>query len=142
MRGEADPVVPETRTAMYVPPVHDPKAVLPKTALLLIAHGSREANANRDLYELVQQLRQQAHYALVEASFLELAEPAIDQGAAHCVAQGAQRVILLPYFLSAGVHVTRDLCEAHQKLATRYPQVEFCLAQPLGLHPLLLQVVL
>jgi sirohydrochlorin ferrochelatase len=128
---------------MHISSIQDTsEAGLPKTALLLIAHGSREANANRDLYELVHQLRKQGRYAIVEASFLELVEPAIDQAAAHCVAQGAERVILLPYFLSAGVHVTRDLGQAQQKLTACYPQVEFCLAGPLGLHPLLLQVVL
>jgi sirohydrochlorin ferrochelatase len=76
-----------------------------KTALLLIAHGSRQAEANADLHALVEQLRATQQYAIVEASFLELAEPAIDIGARKCISLGAQRVILAPYFLSAGVHV-------------------------------------
>jgi sirohydrochlorin ferrochelatase len=50
-------------------------------------------------------------------------------------------VVLLPYFLSAGVHVRRDLDEHRRRLAEQYPQVEFLLAQPLGRHPLLLEVV-
>jgi sirohydrochlorin ferrochelatase len=108
-----------------------------KTALLMIAHGSREENANADLNYVVEQLRVHGTYALVEASFLELAEPTIEQGTERCVASGAERVILLPYFLSAGVHVTRDLTEMCQKLTTRYPDVEFRLADPL-----LVQVVL
>jgi sirohydrochlorin ferrochelatase len=114
----------------------------PETALLLIAHGSREENANADLYLLVDQLRSQTRYRAVEASFLELAEPNIEQGARVCLAQGPKRVILLPYFLSAGVHVTRDLTEACRKLASYHPHVEFRLAEPLGRHPLLLQVLL
>lgn len=113
-----------------------------KTALLLIAHGSREENANADLYYVVEELRQQGCYAIVEAAFLELADPDIGQGAERCVALGAERVILLPYFLSAGVHVTRDLTEACRKLAARHPRVDFRLAEPLGRHPLLLQILL
>jgi sirohydrochlorin ferrochelatase len=113
-----------------------------KTALLLIAHGSREENANADLYYLVEQLRSQCVDTFVEASFLELAEPTIEQGSARCVALGAERVILLPYFLSAGVHVTRDLTQACQRLSVQYPDVEFRLAEPLGRHPLLVQIVL
>jgi sirohydrochlorin ferrochelatase len=93
-----------------------------------------------DFY-LVDALRRQTPYALVEAAFLELVEPTIEQGGEHCVARGAERVILLPYFLSAGVHVTRDLTEACRTLTVRYPQVVFRLAEPLGRHPLLLQVV-
>jgi sirohydrochlorin ferrochelatase len=50
-------------------------------------------------------------------------------------------VVLVPYFLSAGVHVRRDLTEARAKLASRFPAVDFRLAEPLGRHPLLLEVV-
>jgi sirohydrochlorin ferrochelatase len=111
-----------------------------KTALLLIAHGSRQEEANADLFHVVAGLRARGQ-AIVEASFLELAEPGIEEGGCRCVAQGAERVILLPYFLSAGVHVRRDLAEARAKLAERFAAVEFRLAEPLGRHPLLLDVV-
>jgi sirohydrochlorin ferrochelatase len=112
-----------------------------RTALLLVAHGSRQPEANADLHHLVAELRRQAHYGIVVASFLELAEPDIEAGGAACVAQGAEQVLLVPYFLSAGVHVRRDLTEAQRRLAERFPGVRFRLAEPLGRHPLLVQVV-
>ncbi len=111
-----------------------------RTALLLIAHGSRQEEANADLHHLVAELRR-AGRDIVEASFLELAEPGIADGGRRCVAQGAECVILLPYFLSAGVHVRRDLSEARTRLSERFPSVDFRLAEPLGAHPLLLEVV-
>lgn len=111
------------------------------TALVLIAHGSREEEANADLHYVVEALRQQGRYWPIEAAFLELAQPTIEEAAARCVASGAARVLLLPYFLSAGVHVRRDLTARRQLLATRYPQVEFRLGEPLGRHPLLVQLV-
>ena len=112
-----------------------------RNALLLIAHGSREDEANADLHHAVAALRGRGEFAVVEAAFLELAEPDIDAGAAVCVGQGAERVVLLPYFLSAGIHVRRDLTAARDRLAERYPRVGFRLAEPLGRHPLLLEVV-
>src|SRR5438874_1755190 len=112
-----------------------------RNALLLIAHGSRQDEANADLHAVVEALRGRGTFAVVEASYLELAEPGIEEGAARCVEQGAERVVLLPYFLSAGVHVRRDLAEARDRLAARFPGVEFRLAEPLGRHPLLLDVV-
>lgn len=112
-----------------------------RSALLLIAHGSRQEEANADLHDLVAELRRGGTFAVVEASFLELAEPDIDEAAARCVGQGAERVVLLPYFLSAGVHVRRDLAAARDRLAGRYPRVCFRLAEPLGPHPLLLEIV-
>src|SRR5437870_3549324 len=113
----------------------------PATALLLMAHGSRQPEANADLHHVVGELRRRGRYRLVEASFLELAEPGVEEAAARCVAQGARRVLLLPYFLSAGVHVRRDLAEIRRRLAERYPHVEFRLGEPLGRHPMLLAVV-
>jgi sirohydrochlorin ferrochelatase len=112
-----------------------------KTALLLIAHGSRQDEANADLFHAVGELRRRGTHDLVEAAFLELAQPDIDAGARRCVAAGAEHVILLPYFLSAGVHVRRDLHEARTRLATAYPAVAFSLAEPLGRHPLLLDIL-
>src|SRR5215469_4801836 len=47
-----------------------------QTALLLIAHGSRQAEANDDLHHVAAELRQRGH-AIVVASFLELAAPSI-----------------------------------------------------------------
>ena len=111
------------------------------TALLLIAHGSRNAAANDDLFHLADALRRRGEYGVVEPAFRERAEPTIDAAGRRCVEQGARRVVLLPYFLSAGVHVRRDLADARGRLARRYPRVEFRLAEPLGRHPLLLQVV-
>jgi sirohydrochlorin ferrochelatase len=109
------------------------------TALLLIAHGSREPEANDDLSHVAAELRRRGH--IVVESFLELAEPDIDDGGQRCVETGARRVILVPYFLSAGIHVQRDLAAARQRLAQRYPTVEFRLAQPLGRHPQLPDIV-
>jgi sirohydrochlorin ferrochelatase len=113
-----------------------------KTALLLIAHGSRQAEANDDLHALVRDLQHESDYAIVEAAFLELAEPSIQAAGKRCVVQGAQRVILVPYFLSAGVHVRRDLQEHRDRLAEEFSGVEFLLAAPLGPHPLLREIVL
>jgi len=76
-----------------------------------------------------------------EGAFLELVEPDIAAGGADCVAQGATKVILLPYFLSPGKHVVEDLAEAKKRLSQRFPQVRFVLAEPLGRHPLLLQAI-
>jgi sirohydrochlorin ferrochelatase len=112
-----------------------------KTALLLIAHGSRQDEANADLYHVVEAMRRRGRFDVVAASFLELAEPTIEQGAAGCVAAGARSVVLLPYFLSAGVHVRRDLTEIRERLAQRFAGVAFRLGEPLGRHPLLLEVV-
>jgi sirohydrochlorin ferrochelatase len=111
-----------------------------KTAILLIAHGSREVDANADLHHVAECLRRRGE-AIVLASFLELAEPGIAEGGRMCVEAGAEQVVLVPYFLSAGVHVRRDLTQAREELARAFPAVAFVLAEPLGRHPWLVDVV-
>jgi sirohydrochlorin ferrochelatase len=140
-----------------------------KIALLLIAHGSRQRAANADLDHVAEQLRlrgggvgqdsdpaglpakrtgaescrnDKTVFDMVETSFLELAEPTIPEGGRRCVVAGAERVVLLPYFLSAGVHVREDLQRHRDELAAAHREVEFLLAEPLGRHPLLIDVVL
>lgn len=110
-------------------------------ALLLIAHGSRRPEANADLEFVAAALRARGRYPVVRVSYLELAEPDIATGGAQCAADGATDVVLVPYFLSPGVHVVEDLTAARDELSAKFPGVRFVLAEPLGRHPLLIDVV-
>ena len=111
------------------------------TAVLLMAHGSRRAEANHDLVVVAEQLRAVGDYPIVVPSYLELAEPSIPAGARLCVEAGADHVLMMPYFLSAGSHVTRDLERFRDELAEELPAVQFDLCPPLGLHPLMLEII-
>ncbi len=110
---------------------------MPNTAILLMAHGSRRAEANQELFDLAGRLVRDGRSGIVEASFLELADPGIVAGGRTCVARGATVVLMIPYFLSAGVHLNRDLVEARDTLAGEFPGVDFRLGPPLGPHALL-----
>lgn len=113
-----------------------------KKAVLLIAHGSRRDVANQDLVKLAEMLREREQFPIIEIAYLELAEPTIPDGAASCVAAGADEVLMLPYFLSAGVHVQNDLEQYRGEFTTSYPETRFRLCAHLGLHPLMLEIVL
>ena len=114
---------------------------MPQTAVLLIAHGSRHAPANEDLILMAGRLAEAGEYPIVEAAFLELAEPDIATAGARCVERGAGLVLMVPYFLSSGVHLIRDLTAARDELTARSPGVEFRLGPPLGPDPLLDELV-
>jgi sirohydrochlorin ferrochelatase len=106
-------------------------------AVLLIAHGSRHQPANHELHDLAERVATRGGYSIVEPCFLELAEPDIAIGGSRCVERGARCILMIPYFLSAGVHLLRDLTSAREELARRHPGVEFRLGPALGPHPLL-----
>ena len=112
----------------------------PKTALLLIAHGSRRPEANAELVAIAAALRARGH-SFVQPSYLELAEPDIATGGELCAAAGATAVVMVPFFLSPGRHVVEDLSAARDALSRLFPEVAFTLAGALGNHPLILDAL-
>jgi sirohydrochlorin ferrochelatase len=115
---------------------------LAATGVLLIAHGSRYESANDDTRALAAGIVDRQSFRIAVAAFMEIAQPDIDAGAAECVRLGATRVIMLPHFLSAGMHVRDDLLAAKDRLEGRFPDVSFRLAAPLGQHPLMLDLLI
>lgn len=111
-------------------------------AILLIAHGSRRAEANRDLVLLAEMLARRATQQIIEIAYLELTEPTIPQGARRCVERGATTVRMLPFFLSPGAHVVEDLQEFRTQFAEGFPGVTFTVCPPLGLHPKIVDILL
>jgi sirohydrochlorin ferrochelatase len=112
-----------------------------RSAVLLIAHGSRRPEANADLVRLAGLLANDPEFDIIETSYLELATPDIASGGRRCVARGAKTVRMLPYFLSAGAHVVEDLESHRAELSAEFPQVRFELCPHLGLHPLMVEIV-
>ncbi|GAA6133979.1 CbiX/SirB N-terminal domain-containing protein [Oceaniserpentilla sp. 4NH20-0058] len=102
-------------------------------ALLLIAHGSRKASSNQEVAELANKLSQQdSEFALVAHCFLELTTPKVPDSVAQLAAQGATEVVILPYFLAAGMHVSEDLPELLSQAQQNFPKVSFTLLEHLG----------
>jgi sirohydrochlorin ferrochelatase len=103
-------------------------------SLLIIAHGSRRGASNDEVRQLAEQVRAQPGqgYVHVEAAFLELAEPDIQDGLAALVAQGATDIVAFPYFLAAGTHVAQDIPEAIAAFAAEHPHIKVRLTAHLG----------
>jgi sirohydrochlorin ferrochelatase len=112
-----------------------------KTAILLMAHGSRIPEANDAVREIAGMVQNMTGYDIVEVSFREQHHPNIQQGIDACVAKGAERIMLVPYFLYLGAHVQEDLPEEMARARERYPQVAFAMGNHLGVHRKLAEVV-
>src|SRR3989442_15368222 len=79
------------------------------TGIVLFAHGSRVEEANRGVRELARQVEDVGPYSYVRAAFLELAEPSLSAAVAQAVEAGPPRMVVIPYFLTEGVPLRRDL---------------------------------
>lgn len=111
------------------------------TAILLVGHGSRNRDSVGCLYDVARELRERHGYEIVEVAFLELCPPNIQEGFDACVRRGAERVLLLPYFLFPGGHVYRDLPDELERAMHRHPGLEARLGDVLGYHPALVDIV-
>lgn len=111
--------------------------------IILIAHGSRRQQANQEVETLAQRLAQRlkGDYGAVRPAFLELADPSIPAAIDQCVAEGARRLILLPYFLSEGRHVSEDIPALVAERRERYPAVEIRITSYLGQSELVLDAL-
>jgi sirohydrochlorin ferrochelatase len=112
-----------------------------KTAVLLMAHGSRIAEANDAVRDIAAMLKEMTNFDIVEVSFREQHLPNIQQGIDACVEAGAGRIILMPYFLYMGAHVREDLPAEMAEAKQRYPRVEFVMGSHLGVHRKLAEIV-
>ena len=112
-----------------------------KTAILMMAHGSRIAEANDAAYQVAQMVQEQTGFEIVEVSFRELHEPNIQSGIDACVAKGAERILLMPYFLFMGAHVQHDLPEEIAAAQKRHPGLKMEMGPHLGVHRKLAEIV-
>ena len=76
----------------------------------------------------------QSEYKIVEPAHMELAQPDIATAFTHCVNRGATRVIVFPYFLSPGRHWSEDIPALVAAAAQSFPNVEWLVTAPFGLH--------
>ena len=105
-----------------------------KKALVVVAHGSRREASNDEVRALAARLAGMPgnEYDSVSAAFLELAEPLIPDGVVGAVDAGAGEVVVLPYFLSAGRHVARDIPAEVAKAVALRPQADIRIAPYVG----------
>lgn len=111
-----------------------------KTAILMMAHGSRIPEANDAARQVARMVQEMTGFEIVEVSFRELHEPNIQAGIDACVARGAGRLLLMPYFLFMGAHVRHDLPEEIEEARKRHPGLIMEMGTHLGVHRKLAEV--
>ena len=71
----------------------------------------------------------------VEIAHMELAEPSIGAAVAKCASEGYKRVVVAPYFLSRGRHITSDIPAMVAEAQRAHPEVSCVIADPIGTPP-------
>jgi sirohydrochlorin ferrochelatase len=111
-------------------------------ALLIAAHGSRDAAGVTEFRELAETWRQLRPDRLQAAGFLEFARPTIGEAIDDLVAKGARRIVVAPAMLMAAGHVKNDVPSEIHEAQSRHSGVAFAMARALDIHPALLELCL
>lgn len=114
----------------------------PATGILLFAHGSRVEAANRSVHELARQVSRAGGYPYVEACFLDIAKPDLKAAIEQAAACGIRRLIVIPFFLTMGVHLQRDLPKLVAEEQARFPGLSIEVGESLEAHPLMARMIL
>jgi sirohydrochlorin ferrochelatase len=113
-----------------------------RIALIVVDHGSRFAEANDMLLDVVRMVRELSGVEHIYPAHMEIAEPSIAQAFEQAVREGATAVVVHPYFLAPGRHSTTDIPRMVEEAAQAFPGVEHCVTPPLGVDPKIGEVVL
>jgi sirohydrochlorin ferrochelatase len=111
------------------------------TGFIVFAHGSRIESANQAVRDVAAKMSASGGHA-VEAAFLELGHPDLAGATALLIARGAQRIVVVPYFLTLGTHMQRDLPRLALEASRAHGDIDIRVTAPLDGHPALVEALL
>jgi uroporphyrin-III C-methyltransferase len=119
---------------------HGFSAAPAETGFIVLAHGSPLASWHESIERLCGELRLAGSF--VEPAYLPPASPALADAVDRAVAAGLTSLVVVPYFLALGLHVSRDLPALVEEQRRRYPNLDIEVADCLDGHPALRTAVL
>lgn len=118
-------------------------------AILFVGHGSRDPAGNEELLQFTQRVGKRLQDVrgkagkdwFWETSFIEFAQPDVEEGITRCVARGATRLLMVPLILFAAGHYKEDIPQAMAWANENYPWVELRQTPELGVNRYILSIL-
>jgi len=110
-------------------------------AIILFAHGARDAEWAAPFQIIQKQLQQARPEAQVELAFQDFMTPTLEAAVAQAAARGARRVVLVPLFMAQGGHLKQDLPLLVGKIREQHPQLELQVMPAIGDAPEILRAI-
>jgi sirohydrochlorin ferrochelatase len=110
------------------------------TGYIVFAHGSPVESANEAVRAVAAELAGRSGLDAT-AAFLEGGQPDL-RGAVDSMADRVSRVVVIPYFLTLGLHLQRDLPRLADEVRRAHPGIEIAVTPPLDGHPAMVDVLL
>jgi sirohydrochlorin ferrochelatase len=109
---------------------------------IVFAHGSSVESANDAVRMAAAELGRQGQFEAVEAAFLEGGTPDLRGAVDIFAGVGISKVVVIPYFLTLGLHLKRDLPRLVDEVLAEHPAIRIEVTAPLDGHPALVEALL
>lgn len=107
------------------------------TGVVVFAHGSSVESANEAVRVVARIISEDPGFPLVATSFLDGGKPDLMGAVDELVSKGADRILVVPYFLTVGLHLKRDLPDLIEKIQAERKDLPIQVTPPLDGHPML-----
>jgi sirohydrochlorin cobaltochelatase len=112
------------------------------TAYIVFAHGSSVESANEAVRAVSKEAAGRGAWTLYETAFLGGGRPNLEEAVARLAQEGAHEIVVIPYFLTSGLHLERDLPALIGEIQRAHPHMAIRATDPLDGHPGLIDAVL
>lgn len=112
-----------------------------RVAIVVVDHGSRRSSANSMLDDVVTKVSARTSFPVFPAH-MELASPTISDAIEECARHGVSHVVVVPFFLAPGRHVTHDVPFLVQDaVQNHHPNMTFSIRPHIGAHDAVIDAV-
>ena len=110
-------------------------------AIILFGHGARDIRWREPFDRLVELWRAQHFNVPVEAAFLEMMQPSLDEAVAALSHTGATQIMVVPVFFGQGGHLRNDFPVLLDSCREKFPQIDLSATPAVGEDLAVLQAI-
>jgi sirohydrochlorin ferrochelatase len=113
-----------------------------KQAIIILGHGSKAPEALDTLKKYGEMVKLASGSEILEIASLQFNKPDLPETLSSVIAQGAQKVVIVPLFLYNGIHMQEDIPAVIAEEKAKNPGLEIVLANNLGADNRIVEIVL
>ena len=111
-----------------------------KQAVILLGHGSIREHANVEVRGMWQMMKEQLPELNISGAFVEVADPTLEQEIDRLAAEGMERIIIVPMFLTRGQHLSNGIPRILDAMREKHGHIQIDIAA-IGLNSLIRKLI-
>ncbi len=109
--------------------------------VVIVGHGSPEPLANEQFEKLTAAYQERHADWVIHHTYIELAEPLLEQTLRKVAQSGGETVVLLPLILLRAGHMKHDIPEGLSRIRAAFPHQRFLVAEPLDVDAQMVEII-